>query len=82
MCFNSQLCQLWERSSGGPRVNKFEQVSSLDYQMSVGGDRALYRGGRAGVLHKGEGRGVLNNEVQCITENGHMGTPMRRDRQT
>ena len=63
-------------------MKKFEQVSSLDYQMSVGGDRALYRGGRAGVLHKREGRGVLYNEVHCIMDNGHMGTPMRRDRQT
>ena len=76
---------------GGPQVNKFEQVSSDGYQMSLakGADRRRVshvccpgRGlGPVGVSclmsrrEEGPGLGGLYSEVQCIKSNGHMGTP-------
>ena len=45
-----------------PQVNKFEQVSSDDHQMSVAG----------------EGVGPMSGiQGQCIMGDGHMGTPNR-----
>ena len=49
-------------------MNKFEQVSSLGYQMSVPGSE--------GLMSKENGaKGVPNCEVQCIMGNGHMDVP-------
>ena len=58
-------------------MNKFEQASSLDQQMSpvVG---PIYRAGAGGVCTEGEaraGRGSLYTEVQCIMGNGHPPPP-------
>ena len=52
--------------SGGPKVNKFEQVSSLGHMMSVARGVGLERRGA-------DGWGFLYSEVQCIMGNGHMG---------
>ena len=51
-------------------MNKIEQVFSNGHQMSVVG------AGRVPcVMSKGAGPGGSYNEVQCIMDNGHMGTP-------
>ena len=51
-------------SSGGPQVNKFEQVSSVGHQISVDGGPDLIS----------SGLGVYS-EIQGIMGNDHMGTP-------
>ena len=51
---------------GDPQVNKFEQVSNLGHQMT---------------LPEGMGpctEGPVYTEVQCIMDNGNMGTPTNR----
>ena len=59
-------------------MNKFEQASSIDQQMSpvVG---PMYRSGAGGVsVQKGRpglGGGSLYTAVQCIMGNGHTGPP-------
>ena len=59
----------WRPVKWGHQVNKFGQISSLGYQMSLAGSgvRALHSGGGVGF------RGGLHGEVQCITGNGHTG---------
>ena len=54
-------------------MNKSEQVSSNNHQISLAGGRG--RGPRSDV-QRGQ---ALYNEVQCITGNGHMGTLMWTD---
>ena len=52
---------------GRPKVNKFEQVSSLGHQMLLMG-RSLY----SEILCP---EGLLYREVQCTMGSGHMGSP-------
>ena len=55
----------------GSQVNKFDQVSSDGHQMSLagGGGRA-----RVGSLMSDARGGVPVDEVQCVMDDGHMGT--------
>ena len=53
--------------SGGPKVNKFEQVSNVGHQMSVARGA---EGPRSDVQEGG-----LYSEVKGIMGNGHMETP-------
>ena len=63
-------CQTHGGRGGGPQVNKFDQVSSGGHQMSLaGGGRA-----RVGSLMSDLMRGRGSCEVQCVMDNGHMGT--------
>ena len=53
-------CQYWRRGGGGPQVNKFEQASSDDHQVSlVGvGSQVWCLGGRSpDLMSEGRGRG-------------------------
>ena len=57
-------------------MNKFEQVSSDGYQMSLA--RVLGPVGVSCLMSRreeGPGLGGRYSEVQCIKSNGHMGTP-------
>ena len=64
------------------KVNKFQQVSSLDHQISLAGSGAATRGGGSwynevpclgrGRVRAGES---LHGGVQCIMGIGHMGPP-------
>ena len=62
--------------AGGPQVNKFEQVSSPDHQMTLAGGRG---GGRGSCTV--EARGSLYGEVKGIMRNGHI-WPHTVDKQT
>ena len=55
----------------GPEVNKLEQVSSDDDQMSIVGIPCLVSRGT------GTGRGVVGPICQCIVGNDHMTDPAR-----
>ena len=75
-CENIAFLQLrWEAVAdvaelvGGPQVNKFEQVSGYDHLMSLAG-------GSPDLMSREGEEGTLYSEVQCITGNGHMGTPV------
>ena len=57
-------------TSGGPHMNKFEQVSSDYHQMYLAG---------LGLRQGDSGLG-LYSEVQCIKGNGHMGPLKQNDR--
>ena len=61
-------CHYWY---GGPQVNKFEQVSSDDHQISLAG--------RVGLGLEGE----LYSEVRCTIASlpSHMGTHVDRQRE-
>ena len=67
---NHQMSAPWE----DPRVNKFEQVSSVGRQMSLAGV-PVQRGQRGGRGAGTRARGSLYDEVQYITDNGHMRPP-------
>ena len=74
----SALVGVGERSyKWGPQANKFEQVSSLGHQEGLGQDPVwvvvgpCMEGGRQ-TLDRG-GQGPVQ-WVQCIMDNGHMGT--------
>ena len=66
------------QAEGAQEMNKFEQVYSIDHQMSLagGGGWGLYTalGERGGS----EAEGVLHSEVECIMGNAHMGQPPPR----
>ena len=82
----------------GPQVNKFEQISSLGHQLSLGGGPRTVRshvwgGGRVGMVPVLVGFpcrvwgglgpvGALYVEVQCIMGNCHIGTPVGRQTDT
>ena len=60
----------------GPQMNKFEQTSSIDHQMSLvgkSGARAALQVDGARALHRGSG--ALYSEAQRIMGNGHMASP-------
>ena len=63
-------------------MNKFEQVSSFDHQMSLAGGQGQVvpvkvagPGPESPCTEESQGRGSLYGEVQCILGNGHMGCP-------
>ena len=56
-------------------MNKFEQVSSDDHQMSLAG-AGRFLSSEVPCLE--ERAGALYSKVQCIMGNGHMGSPMDR----
>ena len=60
---------------GGPKVNKFEKVSSNGHQMSLGGGLCTVKSHVLRGLGPGLGagpRGSLYSGVQCIMGNCHM----------
>ena len=60
-------------------MNKFEQVSSDDHQMSLEGMPGLLsRGGARESWVSCPGGQALYSKIQCIMGNGHMGTAMHR----
>ena len=65
------------RSKGGPEVNKFEEVSSDDHQMSVvEAARAGDRGRIPGLISRGQGQGQDWRGGGCVVrsmDNGDMG---------
>ena len=64
---------------GGPKVNEFEQVSSIGHQMSLARGPLqcglMSRGSLYGEVPCPKGLGVPVGEVQSIMGNGHMGAP-------
>ena len=59
----------------GPQVIKFEQVSSVDHQMSVVGGQGWAGGPRSDVWGEGWGTCTMYSEVHGIMGNGHIGNP-------
>ena len=76
MCFN---CYRQTSLPGGPELNKSEQVSNDDHQMSLAENG---QGTPRSDVPEGEGP---YSKVKCIMGNGHMGTASpcgQNDRQT
>ena len=61
-------------------MNKFEQVSSLDHQLSLAVRVGLGVGDSCTM--KSHVGGSLYGEVQCVMCNGHMGPPVNRQTHT
>ena len=59
----------------GPKVNKFEQVSNDDHQMSVVGEGVSTQAPHLGRWYPGPVSGWRYNEVTCIMGNSHIGHP-------
>ena len=92
-CLFASIATTRCHSQRGPQMNKFEQISSEDHQMSLAGGQSQAQGCQVWCQLEGGwehgcgqrrfpglifgGRG-LYSEVQCIMSNDHIGTPVNR----